>query len=315
VSLPTLERMTRLLRLGLLLAALGSAGVLAGCGGGAESSVTGGEPISFEQLSQAAAASADATTGRFAFSLEMTIPGTAKPFAFSGDGAFDATSNRAALSLDFSSFAELLGGMFAGLAGPSADAPDFGDPDAWQIDAVQDGEVMYMRFPAMASELPAGKSWVRMDLGEAAQAQGFDFSELQELTNNDPRKMLEFLRAASDEIETVGTEKLRGVRATHYRATLNLSDYDRLVPADKREELRSMLGEMIEQTGLGEIPVDVWLDEFGLIRRLDMSFAATQPGTTESVDASMTFELYDYGKAVEVEPPPAAEVVDASALG
>jgi hypothetical protein len=307
--------MRRLLRLGVVLAVLGSVGALAGCGGGSESSVTGGEPISFEQLSQAAAASADATTGRFSFSLEMTMPGTAKPFAFAGDGAFDATANRAALSLDFSSFAELLGGMFAGLAGPSADAPDFGDPEAWEIEAVQDGDVMYMRFPAMDPQLPAGKSWVRMDLGEAARGQGFDFSELQELTDNDPRKMLEFLRAASDEIETVGTEELRGVSTTHYRATVNLADYDKLVPADKREELRSMFGEMVEQTGLGEMPVDVWLDDFGLVRRFDMSFAATQPGTTESVEASMTFELYDYGKAVDVQPPPAAEVVDASALG
>jgi hypothetical protein len=306
--------MRRLLRLGVVLALFGSVGVLVGCGGGAESSVTSGEPISFEQLSQAATTSADATTGRFAFSLEMTMPGTAKPFAFSGDGGFDTHANRAALSLDFSSFAEVMGGMFAGLAGPTADTPDFGDPDAWQIEAVQDGDVMYMRFPAMASELPAGKSWVRMDLGEAATGQGFDFSELQELTGNDPRKMLEFLRAASDEIETVGTEELRGVRTTHYRATVNPADYDKLVPAGEREELRSMIGDMIEQTGVGEIPVEVWLDDFGLVRRLDMSFAATQPGTTESVEASMTFELFDYGKEVDVEPPLAADVVDAASL-
>ena len=305
--------MPRLRHAAAVVCALGALAVVAGCGGGGTTTASG-EPISFEQLSQAAAASADATTGRFTFSLEMTMPGTSKPFAFSGDGAFDTLSNRAAFSLDFSSFAELLGGMFSGLGGTSANAPDFGDPDAWQIEAVQDGEVMYMRFPAMASELPAGKSWVRMDLGEAAKGAGFDFSELQQLTGNDPRKMLEFLRAASDEIETVGTEKLRGVRTTHYRASVSLADYDKLVPADKREELRSMLGEMIEQAGLGEIPVDVWLDDFGLVRRFDMSFAATQPGTAESVEASMTFELFDYGKEVDVEPPPAAEVVDAAAL-
>jgi hypothetical protein len=115
--------------------------------------------------------------------------------------------------------------------------------------------------------------------------------------------------------ETVGTEALRGVSTTRYRATVSLADYDKLVPADRREELRSMFGEMIEETGLGEMPVDVWLDDFGLVRRLDMSFAATQSGTTDSVEASMTFELLDYGKEVDVAPPPAAEVVEASALG
>ena len=307
--------MRSLLRLGVVLAVLGVVGALVGCGGGSGTSVTSGEPISFEQLSQAAATSAEATSGRFSFSLEMTLPETTEAFSFSGEGAFDATTKRAAISIDFSSFAELLGGMFAGFGGTPTDAPDFGDPDAWQIDALQDGDVVYMRFPVLSSELPAGKSWVRLDVGQALEEQGFNFSELQELTGNDPRKMLDFLRAASDEIETVGTEELRGVRTTHYRATVNLAEYDKLVPADKQEELRTMLGEMIEQTGLGEMPVDVWLDDFGLVRRFDLSLSATQPGTTDAVEARMTFELYDYGKEVDVEPPPAAEVVDASALG
>jgi hypothetical protein len=304
--------MKALLRLAAVCVLLGSLAAAAGCGGGSGTSVTSGQPISFEQLSQAAASSADATSGRFGFSLEMTMPGTTKPFAFSGEGAFDASTDRAQLSFDFSSFAEMLGGLFSGFAGPDAQAPDFGDPSAWKIEAVQDGDVMYMRFPAMSSELPAGKSWVRMDLGEAARAQGFDFSQLQDLTGNDPRKTLEFLRAASGGIETVGTEELRGVTTTHYRATVNLADYEKLVPPSEREELRSMMGEVIEQTGLDEIPVDVWLDAHGLVRQLEMSFSATQPGTTETVDAAMTFELYDYGKLVDIELPPAGQVVDAA---
>jgi hypothetical protein len=305
--------MPRLPRLAALFCGLGALAVAAGCGGGGTAAGTD-EPISFEQLSRAATTSAEAATGRFAFSMEMTMPGTTKSFAFSGEGAFDASTNRAALSLDFSAFAELLGGLVTGLGGSSADAPDFDDESAWQIEAVQDGEVMYMRFPAVSSQLPAGKSWVRMDLREAGKAQGFDFSELRDFTTNDPRKMLDFLRAASEQIETVGTEELRGVGTTHYRATVNLADYEKLAPASKREELRSMLGEMIGQTGLDEIPVDVWLDELGLVRRLHMSFTDTQPGTTDSVQATMTFELYDYGKVVDVELPPAAEVVDAAAL-
>jgi hypothetical protein len=306
--------MRRLLRPSAALAALCSVAVLAGCGGG--TSVTGGEPISFEQLSQAAMTSADASSGRFSFSFEMELPGTEKPFAFAGEGAFDARTNRAAMSLDFSSFAEMLGAMVGGFGGGlPADAPDFDDPSAWQIEAVQDGTVVYMRFPVLSSQLPAGKSWVQMDVGEAARTQGFDLSQFQDLTSNDPRKMLELLRATSNEIETVGTETLRGVRTTHYRTTVNLADYEKLVPADEREELRSMLGEMVEQTGLGEIPIDVWLDDFGLVRRFDMSFTATQPGTTQSADGKLTFELFDYGKQVDVDVPPAAEVVDASTLG
>jgi hypothetical protein len=307
--------MRRLLRLGLVLAVLGSVSVLAACGSGSGSSVTAGEPISFEQLSQAAAASADASSGRYELSFEMTLPGTEEPFAFSGGGAFDTSTNRAAISLDLSSFGAFFAGMFSGLGAPPADAPDFGDADAWKIDVRQDGDVVYMRFPVLSPALPAGKSWVRMDVREALEGSGFDLAELRDLAGDDPRKSLDFLRAASGEIETVGTETLRGVDTTHYRATLNLADYEKLVPADQREDVRSILGDLIDQTGIGEIPVDVWLDEFGFVRKFDLSFTATQPGTTDSAEASMIFELYDYGKAVDVGPPPADEVVDASALG
>jgi hypothetical protein len=305
--------MTRLLRLAVPCALVGALGVLAGCGGGA-AQVERGEPISFEQLSQAATTSADATSGRFSFSLEMTMPGTSEPFAFSGDGAFDANAERAAFSLDLSSFAELLGGMLSGLGAPAGAGPDFDDPSAWHIEVVQDGEVMYMRFPAVSSELPSGKSWVRMGLGAAARTQGFDLSELQALAGNDPRDVLELLRAASDEIETVGTEELRGVATTHYRAVVSLLDYEKLVPESTSQELGPMLGEILEQTGLDELPVDVWLDAEGFVRRLDMSFSATQPGTGQSVGAELTYELFDYGKVVEVELPPAAEVVDTASL-
>ena len=60
--------------------------------------------------------------------------------------------------------------------------------------------------------------------------------------------------------------------------------------------------------------MDVWVDELGLVRKLTVAFSATQPGTTEQATASMSFELYDYGKDVVLELPSAAEVVDASAL-
>lgn len=304
---------TRYLRLSTALAVLGVVAVLAGCGAGGGTTVSG-EPIGLEQLSVAATSSAETESGRFAFSLEMSMPGTEKPFAFAGEGAFDARSNRAQLSFDFSSFAELLGGLFSGFGGPGSQAPDLGDPSAWRIEAVQDGEVAYMRFPAMSSELPAGKSWVRIAVGETADVQGFQLSQLEEFTTNDPRKALGFLRAASDRIETVGTEELRGTTTTHYRATVDLAEYEKLVPPSEREELGSMTGDLVEQSGLEELPVDIWIDEDGLVRQLAMSFSSTQPGTTQKVDGSMTFELWDYGEAIEIDLPPPAQVVDAAAL-
>jgi hypothetical protein len=304
--------MTRRLRLRLSCALLGAAAMLAAGCGGASDPVATGDPISFRELAKAARTSADATSGRFAFSMDLSFPGAKEPFAFIGEGAFDAGSERASFTLDMSSFASLLGGLFAGAK--ASGAPDFGDPDGWKIEAIMDGHVMYLRFPAMSEQLPDGKSWVRADLLKSGRAAGIDLEGFQQFTNNDPRAMLDFLRSVSGKVETVGTEELRGVATTHYRTTINPLDYEKLAPPDKREQLRSLVEDMVTQAGIGNIPVDIWLDDFGLVRKLSMAFSATQPGTSESAQASMAFELYDYGKDVAIALPPAAEVVDESAL-
>lgn len=302
--------MNRLARHAFLCALSGALLVLGGCGAGTDAQVDGGQSISFEQLSQAAQSSADASSGRFSFSFEIDVPDTEKPFAFSGTGAFDAASDRAALSLDFSSFAELLSGFLGGFGSLGTKTPDVSDPSLWQIEAVQDGDVAYLRFPAVSSQLPDGKSWIRTPADEGVRGQGFNFSQLQKTTSNDPRKMLEFLRAARGGIETVGREELRGASTTHYRATVDLTEYEKLVPADQR----SMAAELLDQTGLSELPVDVWLDDDGLVRQVEMTFEAMHPDTNETAGGSMLFELYDYAETIDVELPPADEVVDASAV-
>jgi hypothetical protein len=288
---------------------------IAGCGGGdTGGTAVAGEPISLQELARSASSSADARSGRFAFSMNMTFPGLAEPFAFSGEGAFDTTSDRASITMDMSSLANLLGGLFAGMAGSSTgNTPDFDDPSAWKIEAVQDGTVSYMRFPALASQLPSGKSWVRTDANDAA-GQGVDLTQFEQFTSNDPREVLDFLKAASGEIETVGTEELRGVQTTHYRATIDPAAYEKLAPAGTSDEARSLIGELAAQSGLGKVPIEIWVDESGLVRKLTMAFSATQPGTTETAEGSITFELYDYGENVEIDLPPASQVVDASAV-
>jgi hypothetical protein len=58
----------------------------------------------------------------------------------------------------------------------------------------------------------------------------------------------------------------------------------------------------------------VWIDETGLVRKVTMSLAATEPGTSQSSDVSLSFEIWDYGESVVIEVPPASQVADASAV-
>lgn len=297
---------------GALLSAI-SALVAVGCGGDSSSGVSR-EPVSFRELAQSASASADAKSGRFSFDMSMTFPGTDKPFALSGEGAFDEASGRASFAVDMSSFAKLLGGLVAGLAGPSAtDLPDFDDASGWKIEVVQDGDVGYVRFPALDDQLPDGKTWIRGDAGDVS-AGGVDFDEFEQFAKTDPRELLDSLRAVTSTVETVGSEQLRGVGTTHYRAVIDPAELGRLAKGADPGASQSLVDEITAQSGLGPIPVDVWIDEAGLVRRLAMSFEATEPGTSESSEVSMAFELWDYGEAVEIALPPASQVADASAV-
>jgi len=287
--------------------------VAAGCGG-STSPTAGLEPISCEQLAQSASTSADATSGRFSFDLSLTFPGADEPFAFSGEGAFDEPSGRASFAVDMSSFAKLLGGFVAGLGGANASGlPDFDDPAGWRIDVVQDGTVGYVRFPALDGQLPAGKTWIRGD-ADGPSTSGFDFGELEQFAKSDPRDVLGALRAVTSEVETVGSEQLRGVETTHYRATVDPAELAKLASGKARTGPQSLVDRLSTQAGVGPFPVDVWLDASGLVRRLSLSVEATEPSASRSSEVSMSFELWNYGRAVDIELPPASQVVDASTL-
>jgi hypothetical protein len=291
-----------------------SALLVTGCGGGDSSTaVSNGEPITFRQLAQSASTSAAATSGRFSFEVTATFPGANEPFGLSGEGAFDAPSERASFAVDMSALAKLLGGFVSGLAGPNAtDLPDFDDPEGWKLELVQDGKTAYVRLPALDDQLPAGKSWIRGT--EGASAGGFDFSEFRHMANGDPRDVLASLRTVTSDVETVGTEELRGIETTHYRALIDPAELAKATPASGQAPSQSLVDQLTAQAGLGDMPVDVWLDANGLVRKLTMELSAAQSGSSETSRVTMAFELWDYGEPVEIEVPPASQVADASAL-
>lgn len=286
------------------------AALAAGCGGGGTALVA--SPLNAQTLSESARSSAAESSARFSFVMSMTAPGFGGELGFTGDGAFDRTSDRATMSFDMSSFAQLLGAGLGALGGTGA--PDFGDPDAWKIDILQDGQIVYIRFPLVAERLPGGKAWVKIDAAQAARTQGFDLEQLRQITENDPRDVLQFLEAVAGDVETVGPDEVRGVPAVRYRAAIDLRRYADLFPPQQRQEAASLLDSVVQQTGLETMPVDIWLDDQQRVLKLELQMSAVQPGSTESFEARITIEMYDYGKPVELDLPPADDVVDAAEL-
>ena len=295
------------LRSRALLAALAAllATAAAGCGG---STVGVPELTSFGTVAQKSSA---ADSARFELKLELAIPGAAKALSVDAEGGFDTPAQRAHLLFDLSSLAELFksfGSSFGGTV-----KGDLGSPEDWKLELIQDGDTAYIRFPLMAKDMPDGKTWVKGDAKELSGANAGQLSQFGSFAGTDARDVFGLLKAVSGSIESVGSEELRGVETSHYRATIDFAKLEQLVPKEQRQSLGG-LDQSAKQAGLTELPLDVWIDADQRVRKLSIDLDAKQPGTDASVKASLVVELFDYGTPLDVELPPADQVVDAATL-
>jgi LppX_LprAFG lipoprotein len=169
-----------------------------------------------------------------------------------------------------------------------------------QVDAtmrvVLRGTTMYMTSNLFAGRLPNGASWLSIDLGKEGKALGVDISAL---SSQAPASALEQLKA-SGRVTEVGQQTLAGVPTTHYTATIDSGQLDKL---DK--ELHY---------DVSYAPVDVWIDGRGLVRRMHfVTVAAAHDAVPETV-TDMTLDLSRYGEPVSVAVPGAAETFDTTEL-
>jgi hypothetical protein len=245
----------------------------------------GGDVVSLDPVAKAA----DTTTGRGSFRFSFTAADGSGAHGLKGDGAYDAAGER--LRMTFST------------PGPS------GEPTS--IDVVADGSdgaVLYLRVPLIATFLPNGKQWIKLDLGTAAAAAGVDLGRAVQAGSASPAELLRAL-LSSDGARKVARETVGGVETTHYRTTV---DPKRTLPARVQGEARTRLEQALERAGAQALPVDVWVGDDGLVRRLRFEAPRIAAGGTSVGGGTFTEELSGYGEPVEVALPPADEVLDAS---
>lgn len=186
-----------------------------------------------------------------------------------------------------------------------------GMPGLGEIQMRQIGNVIYQKLPPQArAGMPEGKTWIRTDLDALMRKQyGADMDQTQAQNGaNDLTGQLNALRGvSSDGVEKVGEESVRGAQTTHYRAEIDLEK-----AAGEDEAAKRAYEQMRKQFGTTKVPVEVWIDRDGLLRRFEMTMTHTAPEQDGSGDVTMTFvqEYYDFGTPVNVQPPPAEKTVD-----
>lgn len=252
----------------------------------------GGDTFSFDPVASAATKTAASQSARVEFTATMNVDG-AGGLAFSGSGVFDGRSRSGALNVRFQ-------------LPPAAQAQLGGvDPSMEMIMDGRAGLVMYMRSPLFARY--AGDKWIKVDMAKLAQKEGVDLQGLMNANQADPSQTLDMLRASTD-AHPIGYDHVRGVFTTHYKLNVDLA---RLAKTHK--ELRKTLDTVRKLTGISSYPAEAWIDDAGRVRRLKIDMSLNTP-VGGAFTMSMTEDLYAFGIKVDVRPPDASQVVDASAL-
>ena len=135
------------------------------------------------------------------------------------------------------------------------------------LDEVLVGTSAYIRSPLLTATLPHGKKWLKIDLAKAGKAAGFNLSLL---ASQDPGQALSYLRTLKS-VTVVGKETVGGVSTTHYHA---------VAP--------------------GSTSYDAWVGDDGYVHQVRVV-------TTTGAKVTATTGLSNFGAAVSVTVPPAAQ--------
>lgn len=117
-----------------------------------------------------------------------------------------------------------------------------------------------------------------------------------------PTQYLDLLEGSGD-VRTAGTEPIDGRRTTHYTATL---DYEQLAESGP-EAIRGVAKKSLEFSASPTVPVEVWIDDSGLIRRQRLVFETKAVGSAPAQKQDVTIDYVEYGvDASGISAPPDA---------
>lgn len=192
--------------------------------------------------------------------LAGRIVASGQAISFTGTGDFDTSRHLGSMNANVS---------VGGLVTP--------------VEEVSRGTVIYVKSDLIGAMLPAGKTWVKIDVAKTGAAQGASISSL---LSQDPAHALTELQSLKS-VTKLGAVQLGDVSTTHYRGRIDLS---------------VLTGTPMKGKGT----YDVWVGDDGYVHRVKA--IVVKGGTTSTVTA----DLSKFGDTVNADVPTASETFDGS---
>lgn len=214
--------------------------------------------------------------------------------------------------------------------------PEMADMD-WTMEMVQDPDAVYLRAPMFAQMgdlagaagpfaafAEMGDGWGYVDLSALGDQVPSDIAASLGGQGVDPRKVVEAIEG-SESVEDLGTDEVRGAAVHGLSADVTLADLleasgqdpDALAQVAGVGDANEAIAEaMYEAT----VPVSVWIDDDGYVRRMAYGWnmaevgdamgqdGAAIPSEVASMQMNFVMDMFDYGTTVEFEAP--ADAVD-----
>ncbi|HEX6236277.1 MAG TPA: hypothetical protein VFZ68_03735 [Acidimicrobiales bacterium] len=283
-----------------------------------------------------AAERSSATVHRFEVEISMVMrdPASGADIDFTGQvGYGEQQGDRMSMVMDMGSMMEEMVPQMGEPMPPEMAALDF------TMEMVVDPETLYMRAPFLAqlSEMfeaegmPAdmmgpfgrmGDGWGRIDV--AALGDSYGMADLQSALSGaqfgDPTVYLDLV-AGADQVRELGDDEIRGVEVRGVAADVSVGEMLDQQGIDPEEYVSQFAGpglpgagEVLDEFFTGTLPMAVWVDGDGYVRRLsvdmDLSelFSSLDLPSAPPGDLEMSFgtsiDFFDYGdESISVEPP------------
>lgn len=290
---PAPTRAARAAAGGSVLVAVVLAATLTACGGAdSQAGQAGGEPAGSSRAARLVQAAYEKTTA--AGTVTISFEGSA-PEARPSDGPAGPPDREQTVSgeaqIDFDEGASVVAVKAAGSPGS----------ETRTIAGVQ-----YQEVPkSERDQVPGKKPWVRIDMVEVGKLQyGERAAEIAEAPPFDPAAVFPYLRAVRTAEES-GTAEVRGTATKRYDVTVDLQKGS----GGHGPQLEQQTMQLQQQLGRPTLPIRVWLDEQGRIRRIEAKLpAGGGPGAQQSI--TVTEDFHDYGAPVGIEPPAKGRTAD-----